>query len=119
MGHRTGGQGDPLEDLDVAPQLGAHLGSNTMRESLFEVDGGDGHCPALPLVPALGCGDPQVHCLLPHALSLFSEIPYESSALFISHITVSLWLPYGWEIHRDAHLLLYLCKCGRGPCLSQ
>lgn len=46
MGHRTGEQGYSLEDMDVASQLGTHLGGKAMRESLFEVDGGDGHCSA-------------------------------------------------------------------------
>ena len=45
MGHRTGEQGDSL-DADVASQLGTHLGGKAMRESLFEVDGSDGHCSA-------------------------------------------------------------------------
>lgn len=89
MGHRTGGQGDPVEDLDVASQLGTDLGSNTMRESLFEVDGGDGHCPALPLVPALGV---EIHrfivfCHMPCPCSQRSLM---SPVHYFSHNSVSM-----------------------------
>lgn len=80
-----GGQGDSLEDVDVASQLGTHLGQAT-RKSLFEGMAVD--VLSLPVVPALEC---EIHrSIVFHTCPVLLLKDLVSPVHHFSHNSVSL-----------------------------